>query len=489
MHDLAGAYQRLNTVYRQYIESAFPLRYRNMAEERRALLDGADIIAQPPLLEPAPVYPTSGWNLAQAGAQLPPEYRDLPSLAQALLRPEVRLYRHQWHSLQAVIQEGRDLVVTTGTGSGKTECFLLPLLAELARESADWPACPPPPPGRRWWESPDAARVGQWAHTGRHAQGRHALRGMILYPLNSLVEDQLLRLRRTLDSPPVHQWLDAHRGGNRITFGRYTGAAPVSGRPDDDRAGARLRERLHDLERESREVRASRPADDELRYYFPDLDGGEMWSRWDMQETPPDLLITNYSMLNIMLMRQLEAGMFAQTREWLKASPAHKFFLIVDELHSYRGTPGTEVAYILRLLLQRLGAGGGFPATGPDGDFRQRYGHGRIPQVPAGILRARPVPHHFGKPGTPARRRPRVPASPPGGLCAVRPGRSAQPAAAAAAARTRRPRHPAGHAGTGRRPGPSGLPQRTNRTTSWPRRWWRRASTPTPPSVPPAWRR
>jgi hypothetical protein len=102
----------------------------------------------------------------------------------------------------------------------------------------------------------------------------------------------------------------------------------------------------------------------DLRYYFQNPDGGEMWSRWDIQETPPDILITNYSMLNIMLMRSLEAGIFARTREWLAADPfrrgqaakpTRRFFLIVDELHSYRGTPGTEVAYILRLLFERLG--------------------------------------------------------------------------------------------------------------------------------------
>ena len=87
----------------------------------------------------------------------------------------------------------------------------------------------------------------------------------------------------------------------------------------------------------------------------PNIDGGEMWSRWDMQDTPPDILITNYHMLNIMLMRQVEAGIFSRTKAWLESDPNNKFFLIVDELHSYRGTPGTEVAYILRLLLDRLG--------------------------------------------------------------------------------------------------------------------------------------
>ncbi len=88
--------------------------------------------------------------------------------------------------------------------------------------------------------------------------------------------------------------------------------------------------------------------------YFPRLDGAEMWSRWDMQDSPPDILITNYSMLNIMLMRTLEADIFRLTRDWLK-DESHVFHLVVDELHTYRGTAGTEVAYIIRVLLDRLG--------------------------------------------------------------------------------------------------------------------------------------
>ena len=80
-----------------------------------------------------------------------------------------------------------------------------------------------------------------------------------------------------------------------------------------------------------------------------------MWSRWDMQDHAPDILITNYSMLNIMLMRGVEAGIFDQTRSWLQADPSHVFHLVVDELHTYRGTPGTEVAYLIRVLLDRIG--------------------------------------------------------------------------------------------------------------------------------------
>src|SRR5208337_2146490 len=89
--------------------------------------------------------------------------------------------------------------------------------------------------------------------------------------------------------------------------------------------------------------------------FFPRVDGGEMWSRWDMQENPPDILITNYSMLNIMLMRSVESNIFDLTRQWLEGDRSRVFHLIVDELHTYRGTPGTEVAYLIRVLLGRLG--------------------------------------------------------------------------------------------------------------------------------------
>ena len=356
MHDLVGAYERLTSVYRKYIESAFPLRYPNMAEERKVLYSSSDVLSQPPLLEPTPVYPTSNRTLAGAVAELSAQYGDLPNLAQGLLpNPSIRLWRHQWTSLKTVLQHKKDLVVTTGTGSGKTECFLLPVLAELARESAGWPSSPPPPANRKWWEDDSSEWQSQWAHSGRSAQGSHAIRAMVLYPLNALVEDQLRRLRQTLDSEDVLRWLDDNRGANRITFGRYTGATPISGRPDNESAVRRLRDRLESMAAESAAVRADVDQPPDVRYYFPNIDGGEMWSRWDMQHTPPDILITNYHMLNIMLMRQVEAEMFETTRAWLQGDSSNKFFLIVDELHSYRGTAGTEVAYILRLLLDRLG--------------------------------------------------------------------------------------------------------------------------------------
>ncbi len=356
MHDLVGAYERLDSVYRKYIESAFPLRYSNMNEERRALYSESGTLSQAPMLEPMPVYPSSRLTLTEAAARLQSEYRDFPKLAQGLLgNSDIQLWSHQWKSIRTVLEKKTDLVVTTGTGSGKTECFLLPVLAELAKESLAWPTSPPAPLDRKWWADDVSGWRGQWEHTGRNAKGLHAIRAMVLYPLNALVEDQLRRLRQTLDSEDVHGWLDAERGGNRVTFGRYTGATPVAGVKGNTSAVRRLRERLRIVSDESQALRDDPDLPSDARYYFPNVEGGEMWSRWDMQETPPDILITNYSMLNIMLMRQVEASIFDKTKAWLRSDPSHRFYLIVDELHSYRGTPGTEIAYILRLLLDRLG--------------------------------------------------------------------------------------------------------------------------------------
>ena len=131
---------------------------------------------------------------------------------------------------------------------------------------------------------------------------------------------------------------------------------PVSGRATATKR-TELRRRLREMQNEWRQARrsAETSGSDDILAYFQDPEGSEMWSRWDMQEAPPDILITNYSMLNIMLMRSLEAPIFDQTKHWLQADRENKFHLVVDELHTYRGTPGTEVGYLLRTLLYRLG--------------------------------------------------------------------------------------------------------------------------------------
>ena len=260
---------------------------------------------------------------------------------------------------------------------------MLPLFASLASESFNWER-----PGVQdphindWWSNEDwqtsckngrrmarSYRVPQRGHETRPA----AVRALILYPMNALVEDQLTRLRRALDSDAAREWCSEHMNGNRIYFGRYTGNTPVPGHEQNQRGNPdrgrieRLARELTNLDRgataaaEHAARRAAEASTEEEReaardiiYFFPRLDGAEMRSRWDMQQSPPDILITNYSMLSIMLMREADSPIFEQTRQWLE-QPGNVFHLIIDELHLYRGTSGTEVAYLLRLLLRRLG--------------------------------------------------------------------------------------------------------------------------------------
>ena len=96
-------------------------------------------------------------------------------------------------------------------------------------------------------------------------------------------------------------------------------------------------------------------ADHSVLGQFADPRSGELVMRRDMYETAPDILVTNYTMLNVMLMRKVEEQMFADTRQWLESNPENIFNLVIDELHLYRGTQGSEVAMIVRNLLMRLG--------------------------------------------------------------------------------------------------------------------------------------
>ncbi len=353
-------FENLRDMYLRYLDGPFDLRYSDLVAERRQLLNQDGRIFRYPLIEPVPAYRSSGQSFGQAAQTLlsstwqQNEITDVVDFISERLFPHsYTLYQHQRDVFEQVVVNKMHTVVTTGTGSGKTESFLLPVVASIIRESASWPA-----PGQRsaqwdWWNHSTrqgktrrwAQRVSQRAHERRPA----GIRALILYPLNALVEDQLARLREALDNAGARAWLQANRHGNLISFGRYTGKTPVSGDRRSSNTG-RLREELRTIHQNAQAV-----AGTGAERFFQSMDGAEMWSRWDMQDAPPDILITNYSMLNIMLMRMIEAPIFDQTRQWLEGSPERVFHLVVDELHTYRGTPGTEVAYLLRVLLDRLG--------------------------------------------------------------------------------------------------------------------------------------
>ena len=387
MNDPIGAFETIRDNFILYLKTAFGTQFPGLEREREAMLRRPGILNQEPWIEPLPRYetdrPLADLRTDDLPAMAPDALERFKTLARCGLVGRYPLYTHQISMLQRAVA-GQNAVATAGTGSGKTEAFLLPLFASLASESRGWQAPEEPLPHvHDWWSHEDWKAsckndAGRIARSYRVPQRGHetrpgAVRALILYPMNALVEDQLTRLRRALDSPQTRQWCADQMNGNRIYFGRYTGNTPVPGHEQNARGNPdrrrieRLARELADLDRGAaaateyaaqKEAEATtdeeREAARDIIYFFPRLDGAEMRSRWDMQQSPPDILITNYRMLSIMLMREADSPIFDQTRQWLE-QPSNVFHLIIDELHLYRGTSGTEVAYLLRLLLHRLG--------------------------------------------------------------------------------------------------------------------------------------
>jgi len=407
--DPIESFESIQASIKRYITSAFGTNSPTFERDRKALLDKDAVLFQEPFVEPIPSYEPGMALAALGGRDLPgmaPEAIDaFRSIAAAgLFKGGHRLYLHQQRMLQQAL-ERKHCVVVTGTGSGKTESFLLPVLANLVREAFA--------PTTRWADASPAPAIWtkddppSWNETHRKVRGEKrpaAIRTLILYPMNALVEDQLSRLRNALDTDEAHHAQDSVLGGNRIRFGRYNGSTPVSGHPfkadgspNTDarkRLSRALSDAISETTRMNERVKALRDAakapgtsgDEEIAgrarkeldealeqaSFIPRVEpgAGEVFHRWEMQAAPPDLLITNVSMLSIMLMRHAHPGigqdradsqMLDITREWLEGDPSRVFQLVIDELHLYRGASGTEVGYLVRLLLNRLGLHPGSP--------------------------------------------------------------------------------------------------------------------------------
>jgi len=356
MDDPFHVFQEIRSAYLRYLDSPFRLRYDALLEERRALLDQDRQLYRLPLIEALAPYESSDLTVAQACARLgvPSEAADF--ITRGLFRSDVPLHRHQFEAWERS-RAGRPVIVTSGTGSGKTECYLLPIFSSLVEESLRGWGTPQPVTSQRfWWRARQQDRISQRSH--EPPDRCPAVRALLLYPLNALIEDQVSRIRKACDGVQARAWYTGSRSGQRFWFGRYNSVTPVSGPEENVNKRRELKRRLNVMDAEWTRAEAAAQARDDRRIldYFQNPNGSEMWSRWDMQEAPPDILITNYSMLNIMLMRSLESGIFESTAQWLREDRAHRVFhLVVDELHSYRGTPGTEVGYLLRALLDRLG--------------------------------------------------------------------------------------------------------------------------------------
>ena len=369
MSTIQQSIEQLHGALRDYIEATYHISAKSLIARRKALLDRPGVIHQVPYLESTPRYETGepfsdmgGLNPAALQAYLAVSSRqgDLPRL---IYDPP---YRHQSEAIRGCLIEGRNLIIMTGTGSGKTESFLLPILGKLAHEASN---------------SPDT--FGQ----------RPAMRALVLYPMNALVNDQLGRLR-TLFGDPRLVSLFKGWAGRPPRFARYTSRTPYAGVRTSQKDSAKLRsfdEFYVDIERRARDADPQKQADARRLQQVlkergkwpakPDLTAwlGEKGSRWqnpkagafaravtlpddtelltrhEVQAAPPDLLVTNYSMLEYMMMRPIERSIFDMTRAFLEASPHETFLVVLDEAHLYRGAAGAEVGLLLRRLRDRLG--------------------------------------------------------------------------------------------------------------------------------------
>jgi ATP-dependent helicase YprA (DUF1998 family) len=161
----------IKAIYRRYLQSLLVVRDPELDAAVRHAIDTTSLLDRGPYLEATPPYaPGATLTGLISDGVLSPGFAALTSPALPIDRP---LYVHQEQSIRKVAA-GRNVVVATGTGSGKTESFMLPILDSLVREN-------------------EAGALGP------------GVRALLLYPMNALASDQLKRLRQLLaDTPTSH---------------------------------------------------------------------------------------------------------------------------------------------------------------------------------------------------------------------------------------------------------------------------------------------
>ncbi|MEE3664765.1 DEAD/DEAH box helicase [Brenneria sp. g21c3] len=419
MLDPIGGFRRIQDFFISYIETNFRIADPFVTASRHNLLNSSGEFAAEPYIEPVLRYESSDKTL-EALAEMDSGPLNSLSLKGRKAFVELALsglfdskpgdevwphrsvhapYSHQTQMLERGIRPGSPGIVTSGTGSGKTESFMLPILAALSNEAVNWAS---PCDGylqNQWWNGEKTNWVSRREEEKRPA----AVRALVLYPMNALVEDQMARLRKTLDSDDAREVMEQHFSGNRIFFGQYTSATPVTGYASHPRLSSasseksrrarnleKLRKALNRIDNDQQAARAfdeKENSSEKTRYIFPSTDGAEMVSRWDMQAAPPDVLVTNASMLGAMLSREVEDNIFVATREWLMNNDDAYFYLVFDELHLMRGSAGTETAMLIKSLIVRLGldapkhryklrllaSSASLPMDGTDGEQSRKY--------------------------------------------------------------------------------------------------------------------
>ncbi|WP_342543133.1 DEAD/DEAH box helicase [Paenisporosarcina sp. FSL H8-0542] len=337
--------KRLHKKLSEYIETQYPISEISIQRKRTELLNSPGVISTKPFIEATPIYEIGNtyeeMNIPETAKKLMTNLASLNPSVGVFPRP----YVHQQVALEEFLTNHSDLIVSTGTGSGKTESFLHPMLNMLYAEAK---------------KSPKTFK-------------QRAVRALVLYPMNALVNDQMTRLRRLFNNTEMTD-LFHEAAGRNIQFGMYTSRTPYAGAHSDEKDKYHLNDILKyyiDLEIsnpeevEKMKVRGKWPAKDIAAFMASKKKGHgphkgkltdvELLTRHEMQNTPPDILVTNYSMLEYMLMRPIERSIWEGAKEWLQEDANNQFLLILDEAHMYRGTGGAEVALLIRRLQGRLG--------------------------------------------------------------------------------------------------------------------------------------
>ena len=283
MFDPIKAAEELKGSYIDYVTTTFDMADADYRAAFRDALSKPGVIAKGPFLDIGGSYQT-GRTLGEliAAGEASPLFEELEPVAEKAreLKLQRPLYSHQETAFLRALS-GENLVVTTGTGSGKTEAFLLPILNHLLREQ-------------------EAGSLS------------HGVRAIVVYPMNALANDQMKRMRALLKGYP------------QITYGVYNGNTR-------HRQSDALREygrTFHDA--------AGNPASPAPN---------ELISRENMQQTPPHILITNYSMLEYMMLRPNDDAVF---------SGAKLRYIVLDEAHIYKGATGMETSLLMRRLRARI---------------------------------------------------------------------------------------------------------------------------------------
>ena len=341
-YSIENTHEALKKRLIEYIETAYFGKndeLRNICKEE---LELQGVMWKEPYIEANPAYVSVVDGIA-ISKKIP---SDVKEILTEMINHGLGVYKSPYaHQIEALEEfyHGKDLFVATGTGSGKTECFMWPMISKLVREAKG---------SRKSWKT-------------------RGVRAMMLYPMNALVADQLGRLRRMIGTEEFYNLFVSYTGeSRRPQFGMYTGRTPYAGEinnKQDEALANTLRKNLIERDQETIDhlkKMGKFPAKYDLEHFIDGLleqkhltnnKDAEMITRFEMQNNTPDILITNYSMLEYMLMRPEEQSIWKNTTEWLNEDEDNKLVFIIDEAHMYRGASGGEVALLIRRFINKLG--------------------------------------------------------------------------------------------------------------------------------------